>query len=77
MKEYNFDSVQAFNKELNAAKCENIEYQVARTEYDKIYGDKAADTMSVRDRLRQKEQIVKEREAGRVNQARQKDKGVR
>ena len=77
VKEYNFDSVQAFNKELNAAKCENIEYQVARTEYDKIYGDKAADTMSVRDRLRQKEQIVKEREAGRVNQARQKDKGVR
>jgi len=33
--------------------------------------------MSIRDRLRQKEQIVKERETGRNYQARQKDKGVR
>lgn len=44
VKEYKFDSVQAFYKELNAA---------------------------------EKEQIVKEREAGRDNQARQKDKGAR
>lgn len=46
-------------------------------EYEKIYGEKVADSMSIRDRLRQKEQIVKEREAGRDNQARQKDKGAR
>lgn len=46
-------------------------------EYEKIYGEKAVDTMSVRDRLRQKEKIVQEREAGREHQARQKDKEVR
>jgi len=40
-------------------------------------GEKAADTMSIRDRLKQKEQIVKDREAGRVHRARQKDKGAR
>ncbi len=77
VREYKFDSVQAFYKELDAAKRENFEYQKTRAEYEKIYGEKAADTMSVRDRIRQKEQIVKEREAGRVHQARQKDKGAR
>ncbi len=77
VREYKFDSVQAFYKELNASKEENLEYQAARTEYEKIYGEKAADTMSVRDRLKQKEKIVKEREAGRDYQARQKDKGAR
>ncbi len=77
VREYKFDSVQAFYKELNASKKENLEYQAACTEYEKIYGEKAADTMSVRDRLKQKEQIVKEREAGRDYQARQKDKGAR
>ena len=77
VREYKFDSVQAFYKELNAAKKENFEYQAARTEYEKIYGEKAVDTMSVRDRLRQKEQIVKERETGRVHLTRQKDKGAR
>ena len=77
VKEYKFDFVQAFNKELNAAKKEYLEYQAARAEYEKIYGEKAADTMSIRDRLRQKEKIVKEREAGREHQARQKDKRVR
>ena len=77
VREYKFDSVQAFYKELNASKEENLEYQAARMEYEKIYGEKAADTMSVRDRLKQKEQIVKEREAGRDYQARQKDKGAR
>lgn len=46
-------------------------------EYEKIYGEKTEDIMSVRDRLRQKEQMIKEREAVRVHQARQKDKGVR
>ena len=47
----------------------------ARAEYEKIYGEKAADSMSIKDRLRQKEQIVKEREVGRGYRARQKDKG--
>ena len=36
-----------------------------------------ADSISVRDRLRQKEQIVKEREVVRTHQTRQKDKGAR
>ena len=77
VKEYKFDTVQAFYKEFNASKSENLEYQAACVEYEKIYGEKAADSMSIRDRLRQKEQIVKERETGRVHQARQKDKGER
>ncbi len=77
VREYKFDSVQAFYKEFGAAKKEYFEHQAARTEYEKIYGEKAVDTISVRDRLRQKEQIVKEREAGRAHQARRKDKGAR
>ncbi len=77
VKEYKFDSVQAFYKEFDAAKKEYLDYQAARAEYEKTYGEKATDTMSIRDRLRQKEQIVKEREAGRLHQARQKDKGAR
>ena len=77
MREYKFDSAQVFYKKLNVSKKENLEYQAARTEYEKIHGEKAADTISVRDRLKQKEQIVKERESGRDYQARQKDKGIR
>lgn len=77
VKEYNFDSVQAFYKELNAAKRENLDYEAACAEYEKIYGDKVTSTMSIRDRLRQNEQIVKEREAGRDYRARQKDKDAR
>ena len=77
VREYKFDSVQAFYKTLNAAEKENRDYKSACAEYEKIYGDKAADTMSIRDRLRQKEQMVKERETSRVYQARQKDKGAR
>ena len=77
VKEYRFDSVQAFHKEFNAAEREYLDYQVDRAEWEKIYGDKAADFMSIRDRLRQKEQIVKERESGKVRQARQKDKCAR
>ena len=77
VREYKFDSVQAFYKEFDAAKKEYLEYQEARAEYEKIYGEKAVDTMSVRDRLRQKEQIVKIREAGRVHQTREKDNGAR
>ncbi len=61
---------------MNAAEKENRDYKTARTEWEKIYGDKTADSMSIRDRLRQKEQIVKEIEVDRDYQARQKDKGV-
>ena len=75
--EYKFDSVQAFYKEFNAAKNEYLDYQADCAEWEKIYGEKAADSMSIRDRLRQKEHVVKKREAERVHQARQKDKGVR
>lgn len=77
VKEYHFDSVQAFYKELNAAKRENQEYEAACVEYEKTYGEKATDTMSVRERLRQKEQIVKTRKADRDYKTRQKDKGAR
>ena len=48
-----------FPKELNAAEKENRDYKAARTEWEKIYGDKTADSMGIRDGLRQKEQIVK------------------
>ena len=77
VREYKFDTVQAFYKEFETAKKENLEYQAARAEYEKIHGDKAVDSVSIRDRLKQKEQIVKEREKCRVYQARQKDKGAR
>ena len=77
VKEYKFDSVQAFYKEFNAAKREYLDYEAARAEYEKTYGDKVTDTMSIRERLRQNEQIVKEREEGRVHQTRRKDKGAR
>lgn len=77
VREYKFDSVQAFYKEFNAAKKEYFDYQAACAEWEKIYGEKTADSISVRDRLRQKEQIVKEREAVRTHQTRQKDKGAR
>ena len=77
VKEYNFDSVQVFYRELNAAKRENQNYEVTCAQYEKTYGEKVVDTRSVRNRLRQKELAIKEREAGRVHQARQKDKGAR
>ena len=77
VKEYKFDSVRAFYKEFNAAKREYPDYKAACTEYEKIYGEKVADAMSVRDRLRQKTQAVKTRETGRVHQKRQKNKGAR
>ncbi len=77
VREYKFDSVQAFYKEFNTAKKEYIDYQAARAEWEKIYGDKVSDSMSIRDRIWQKEQIVKAREAGRVHQERRKDKGAR
>ncbi|GFI02253.1 hypothetical protein IMSAGC005_01081 [Lachnospiraceae bacterium] len=45
MKEYKFDSVQAFYKELNAAEKENRDYKAARTEWEKVYGNKTADSI--------------------------------
>ena len=77
VKEYNFDSVQAFYREFDASKRENLEYQAARAEYEKIHGEKANDIMSIKERLRQKQHEVKERESRREHQARQKDKGAR
>ena len=77
VREYKFDSVQAFNKELNASKREYFDYKAARAEWDKTYGDKAAVPTSIKERLRQKDQIVKAREADRVYQARRNDKGAR
>ena len=77
VKEYKFDSVQAFYKEFKAAKREYLDYKAACAEWEKAYGEKVTNPMSIIDRLRQKEQIVKEREANRVHQTRQKDKGAR
>ena len=75
--EYKFDSVQTFYKEFKAAKSEYLDYNATLAEWEKINGDKVTNPMSIRERLRQKEQMVKEREAGRVHQARKKDKGAR
>ena len=77
VREYKFDSVQAFSKELNASKSEYLTYKAVRAEWDKTYGDKAPVSTSIIERLRQKEQIVKERDANRVHQAKQKDRGAR
>lgn len=74
VREYKFDTVQAFYKEFETAKKENLEYQAARAEYEKIYGEKVTDSMSIRNRLRQ---MVKEREAARVHHTKQKDQGTR
>ena len=46
-------------------------------EYEQACRDKVPDAMSIRDRLRQKEQVVKIRETGRDDRTRHKDKGVR
>lgn len=43
VREYKFDSVQAFYKEFNAAKKEYFDYQAARAEWEKIYGEKTAE----------------------------------
>ena len=77
VRECKFDSVQAFYKEFNAAKKESMAYEAACAEYEKIYGEKVVDTRSVRNKLKQKEQVVKEREAGRVHQTKQKNQGAR
>ena len=77
VREYNFDSVQAFHKELKAAEKEYLAYQAACEKWEKAYGDKAKEPTSMKERLRQKQQEVKEREAGREHPARQKEKGAR
>lgn len=77
VRECKFDSVQAFYKEFNAAKKESMDYEAACAEYEKIYGEKVVDARSVRNKLKQKEQVVKEREAGRVHQTKQKNQGAR
>lgn len=59
---------------FNAAKKEYFDYHAACAEWEKIYGEKTAALTSIRDRLRQKEQIVKETETGRTHQTRRKDK---
>lgn len=38
LKGYHFDSVQAFYKEFNTAKRENLNYETACAEYEKTYG---------------------------------------
>lgn len=65
MRENKFGSGQAFYKEFEAAKGEYLDYKAARAEWDKTYGDKVTVPTSIKERLRQKEQIVKEREANR------------
>ena len=77
VKEYKFDSAQEFYNEFNAAKREYLDYEEACAEWEKAYGDKVVDTVSIRDRLRKKQEMVKEREAGRVNRTRQEDKRAR
>ena len=77
VKEYKFDSVQAFYKEFNASKREYLDYKADCAEWEKAYRGKVTNPKSIREQLRQKEQMVKEREAGRVHQARKKDKRVR
>ena len=77
VREYKFDSIQAFYKEFNVAKREYLDYQKTHAEWEKNYGNKAVDTMSIRDRLRRREQIVKEREVGEDYRSKQKDKGAR
>lgn len=58
-------------------KREKLDYEATCADCKKICGNKVTESVSVRDRLRQKEQVVKEREASRVHRARQKDKGAR
>ena len=77
VREYKFDSVQTFYKEFNVAKKEYLDYQASRAEWEKNCGDKTTDSVSIIDRLRQKEQIVKIRGTNRGHQVRQKDKGAR
>lgn len=55
MNEHHFDSVQVFYKELNAAKKKYLDDQAVCVEYEQACKDKVRDTISIRDRLRQKE----------------------
>ena len=51
VKEYKFDSVQAFYKEFKVVKSEYLDYKAACAEWEKIYGDKVANFKSIRERL--------------------------
>ncbi len=77
VREYNFDSVQAFHKELKAAEKEYLAYQAACEKWEKAYGDRGKEPTSMKEQLMQKQQEVKKREAGREHPARQKEKGAR
>ena len=77
VKEYKFDSVQAFYKEFHAAEREYLDYEAASAEWEKAYGDIGRKPTSMKERLRQKQQLVKTREAGKAHQAWQKEQGAR
>jgi len=77
VKEYKFDSVQAFYKEFHAAERGYLDYEAASAEWEKAYGDIGRKPTSMKERLRQKQQLVKTREAGRAHQTRQKEQGAR
>ena len=51
VKEYKFDSVQAFYKEFKAAKSEYFDYKTALAEWEKTYGGKVTNPNSIRERL--------------------------
>ncbi|MCM1039242.1 MAG: hypothetical protein NC434_07965 [Ruminococcus sp.] len=63
MKKYGFDSVQAFYKVFNTVRREYLNYKATCAIYEKTYGGRVADITSIRERLQQKGQEVKEREA--------------
>lgn len=77
VKEYKFDSVQVFYKEFNVAKREYIDYKAACAEWEKTYDDKMTDSLSLKDRLRQKQQILRDRTTNKDYQKRNIDKGAR
>ena len=77
VKEYKFDSVQGFYKEFNVAKREYIDYKAACAEWEKTYDDKMTDSLSLKDRLRQKQQILRDRTTNKDYQKRNIDKGAR
>ncbi len=62
---------------MYAARSEYLDYKMARAEWEKTNGEKVTDSMSIRYRLRQKKQIVKEREAVKDYLTRSKEKGAR
>lgn len=55
VREYKFDSVKAFYKEFNVAKKEYFDYQAACAEWEKTCENRAENSMSIRDKLKQKD----------------------